>query len=84
MQQFQSFLSSNEDGWNEMARVHSTNTSDLYDRESFVKDQNASTLRPPEEKELSPFVHKGTTMLHLMCHIGFDSLSWFVNPRSKW
>lgn len=76
MQQFQSFLKHNEDAWDEHARIHSTKVSALYDREAFVQNKAASTLLLAEESELGPHIQKGTTLLHLMCHIGLDSLSW--------
>ena len=36
----------------------------------------ASSLWPLEREELGPLIHEGTTLLHLQCHFGLDTLSW--------
>jgi SAM-dependent methyltransferase len=36
----------------------------------------ASSLWPLERDELGPLIHEGTTLLHLQCHFGLDTLSW--------
>jgi SAM-dependent methyltransferase len=58
--------------WNRWTRVHEK--SDFYDVEGFKA--GATSLWPLEREELGPFVHEGTTVLHLQCHFGLDTLSW--------
>lgn len=56
--------------WDERAPIHAT--SRLYDVPGFVA--GADTLRPFEPDEVGDVA--GKTLLHLMCHIGLDTLSW--------
>ncbi len=35
-----------------------------------------TSLLPLELEELGPLVSEGTTLLHLQCHFGLDTLSW--------
>ena len=56
--------------WNKVAPVHLA--SELYNLKGFKKGQ--TTLTPLELKELGNV--KGKTLLHLMCHVGMDTLSW--------
>jgi SAM-dependent methyltransferase len=58
--------------WNSWTRVHEK--SSFYDVEGFKA--GATSLLPLEMEELGPFVHEGTTLLHLQCHFGLDTLSW--------
>jgi SAM-dependent methyltransferase len=58
--------------WNHWTRIHKT--SDFYDVEGFKA--GASSLWPLERDELGPFIHESTTLLHLQCHFGLDTLSW--------
>ena len=58
--------------WNHWTRIHEK--SDFYDVEGFKA--GASSLWPLEREELGPFIHEGTTLLHLQCHFGLDTLSW--------
>jgi SAM-dependent methyltransferase len=58
--------------WDEWTRVHETSA--FYDVEGFRA--GASSLWPLELEELGPLVGEGTTLLHLQCHFGLDTLSW--------
>jgi len=58
--------------WNAWTRVHEASA--FYDVEGFKA--GATSLRPLELEELGSLVHEGTTLLHLQCHFGMDTLSW--------
>ena len=58
--------------WNHWTRVHEKSA--FYDVAGFKA--GATSLWPVEREELGPFVHEGTTLLHLQCHFGLDTLSW--------
>jgi SAM-dependent methyltransferase len=58
--------------WNRWTQVHEA--SPFYDVEGFKA--GATSLWPLEREELGPFVHEGTSLLHLQCHFGLDTLSW--------
>ncbi|MHB8359935.1 MAG: methyltransferase domain-containing protein [Thermoplasmataceae archaeon] len=55
--------------WDELASIH--RESQFYDIDSFLKGRNR--LREFEINELGNV--KGKKIIHLMCHIGLDSLS---------
>jgi len=58
--------------WNHWTRVHEGSA--FYDVEGFKA--GGSSLLPLERDELGPFIHDGTSLLHLQCHFGLDTLSW--------
>ena len=58
--------------WDEWTRVHEK--SEFYDVDGFKA--GATSLWPLELEELGPLVGDGTTLLHLQCHFGLDTLSW--------
>jgi len=58
--------------WNHWTKVHEKSA--FYDVEGFKA--GATSLWPLEREELGPFIHEGTTLLHLQCHFGLDTLSW--------
>jgi SAM-dependent methyltransferase len=58
--------------WNAWTKIHET--SEFYDVDGFKA--GGTSLWPLELEELGPFVHEGTTLLHLQCHFGMDTLSW--------
>lgn len=58
--------------WNAWSRIHEHAPG--YDTAGFLGGE--TSLRPVELEELSPFVHEGTTLLHLQCHFGLDTMSW--------
>ena len=58
--------------WNAWTKIHET--SEFYDVEGFKAGK--TSLWPLELEELGPLVHEGTTLLHLQCHFGLDTLSW--------
>ena len=60
----------NKKWWNEVAPIHLK--SKLYNLEGFVKGK--SSLFSIEREELGSV--RGKSLLHLMCHIGMDSLSF--------
>ena len=58
--------------WDEWTRVHEKSA--FYDVDGFKA--GATSLWPLESEELGPHVGEGTTLLHLQCHFGMDTLSW--------
>lgn len=66
------YLKANLASWDEAVGLHVG--SELYDVAGFKA--GATSLGPIELGELGPFVHEGTTLLHLQCHFGLDTLSW--------
>jgi len=58
--------------WNHWTRIHEQSA--FYDVEGFKAGK--TSLWPLELEELGPYVHEGTTLLHLQCHFGLDTLSW--------
>lgn len=58
--------------WDEWTRIHEKSA--FYDVDSFKA--GATSLWPLELEELGPHVGEGTTLLHLQCHFGLDTLSW--------
>ena len=64
------WLELNRAYWNERVPMHAD--SRLYDVTGFVAGQD--TLRVFEPDEVGDV--QGKTLLHLMCHIGLDTLSW--------
>ncbi|WP_267639515.1 class I SAM-dependent methyltransferase [Haloarchaeobius amylolyticus] len=66
------YYESNRRNWDERARVHPE--TDYYDVAGFLDGE--SSLWPLEREELGPHVDEGTSLLHLQCHFGMDTLSW--------
>ena len=66
------YLKANLASWDEAVGLHVG--SQLYDVEGFKKGR--CSLSDVELSELGPCVHEGTTLLHLQCHFGLDTLSW--------
>jgi SAM-dependent methyltransferase len=62
----------NREHWEELAEIHPD--TEFYDVAAFLEGE--SSLLPLEREELGPLVGKGTTLLHLQCHFGMDTLSW--------
>jgi SAM-dependent methyltransferase len=58
--------------WNAWTGIHEVSA--FYDVDGFKA--GASSLMPLELEELGPYVGEGTTLLHLQCHFGLDTLSW--------
>jgi 2-polyprenyl-3-methyl-5-hydroxy-6-metoxy-1,4-benzoquinol methylase len=58
--------------WNAWTRIHERSA--FYHVDGFRA--GVSSLFPLETEELGPFIHDGTTLLHLQCHFGLDTLSW--------
>jgi 2-polyprenyl-3-methyl-5-hydroxy-6-metoxy-1,4-benzoquinol methylase len=58
--------------WNAWTKIHEHAPG--YNTAAFVAGE--SSLTPVELGELGPFVREGTTLLHLQCHFGLDTLSW--------
>lgn len=63
-------MEANRRNWNERAPIHAAST--LYDLAAVRAGKN--TLLPLEREELGAVA--GKTLLHLMCHLGTDSVSW--------
>ena len=64
------FLNVNRQRWDELTPLHAS--SDYYDIEGFKK--GGIRLSPYEIEEVGDV--SGKTLLHLLCHIGIDTLSW--------
>ena len=66
------YLKANLASWDEAVGLHVG--SQMYNVEGFKKGR--CSLSDIELSELGPSVHEGTTLLHLQCHFGLDTLSW--------
>ena len=66
------YLKANLASWDEAVGLHVG--SELYDVAGFRAGR--SSLSEIELSELGPMIHDGTTLLHLQCHFGLDTLSW--------
>jgi SAM-dependent methyltransferase len=66
------YLKANLASWDEAVGLHVD--SELYDVAGFKTGK--TSLGEIELSELGPFVGDGTTLLHLQCHFGLDTLSW--------
>lgn len=66
------YLRENREYWDELAEIHPG--TDFYDVASFLEGE--SSLLPLEREELGLRIEEGTTLLHLQCHFGMDTLSW--------
>jgi len=66
------YLKANLANWDEAVGVHVN--SEMYDIAGFKAGK--TSLHQIEIDELGPSVHEGTTLLHLQCHFGLDTLSW--------
>jgi SAM-dependent methyltransferase len=64
------FLQVNRARWNELAGIHAESAH--YDLEGFFKGD--IRIRDYERADVGDVT--GKTLLHLMCHIGLDTLSW--------
>jgi len=62
----------NLEHWNAWTEIHEGSA--FYDVQGFLAGRQ--TLLPIELEELGPDVREGTTLLHLQCHFGLDTLSW--------
>lgn len=58
--------------WNAWTRIHEHAAG--YNTAGFKAGE--TTLTSVEREELGPYIHEGTTLLHLQCHFGLDTLSW--------
>jgi SAM-dependent methyltransferase len=65
-----SFFQTNRARWNELTAIHARSA--FYDVDGFRAGKCA--LRPLEVDELGDVA--GTSLLHLQCHFGLDTLSW--------
>ena len=66
------YLKANLASWDEAVGLHVD--SELYDVAGFKAGK--TSLSEIELGELGPLVGDGTTLLHLQCHFGLDTLSW--------
>jgi SAM-dependent methyltransferase len=66
------YLKANLASWDEAVGLHVG--SELYDVTGFKAGK--TSLSEIELGELGPLVGEGTTLLHLQCHFGLDTLSW--------
>jgi SAM-dependent methyltransferase len=66
------YLKANLASWDEAVGLHVGSA--LYDVPGFKAGK--TSLSEIELTELGPSVHEGTTLLHLQCHFGLDTLSW--------
>jgi SAM-dependent methyltransferase len=66
------YLKANLANWDEAVDLHVG--AEMYDVEGFKKGR--CSLSRIELDELGPSVREGTTLLHLQCHFGLDTLSW--------
>ena len=66
------YLRANLASWDEAVGLHVD--SQLYDVAGFKAGK--TSLSQIERDELGPIIGAGTTLLHLQCHFGLDTLSW--------
>ncbi|WP_435318340.1 class I SAM-dependent methyltransferase [Haloarchaeobius sp. TZWSO28] len=66
------YQEANRRNWDERAAVHPE--TEYYDVDGFLAGE--SSLWPLEREELGEDVGDGTSLLHLQCHFGMDTLSW--------
>jgi SAM-dependent methyltransferase len=66
------YLKANLASWDEAVGLHVG--SELYDVDGFTAGK--TSLSGIELSELGPCVGEGTSLLHLQCHFGLDTLSW--------
>ena len=66
------YLKANLASWDEAVGLHVD--SQMYDVAGFKAGK--TSLHQIEIDELGPLVVEGTTLLHLQCHFGLDTLSW--------
>lgn len=66
------YTRANLEHWNAWTEVHKD--SDFYDVKGFLAGRE--TLLPIELEELGRHVGEGTSLLHLQCHFGLDTLCW--------
>jgi ubiquinone/menaquinone biosynthesis C-methylase UbiE len=69
---FEEYLKANLAWWDEAVGVH--RGTPLYDLEGFKR--GGDSLTAIERDELGPLVGESTSLLHLQCHFGLDTLSW--------
>lgn len=68
----QNQIKANRENWDDRVPVHLEDTGEFYDIAGFLAGK--TTLKPVELTALG--ATKGKSLLHLMCHIGLDTLSW--------
>jgi SAM-dependent methyltransferase len=66
------YTHANREHWNAWTVIHESSA--FYDVEGFLAGRQ--TLLTIELDELGPDIGPGTTLLHLQCHFGLDTLSW--------
>ena len=66
------YLKANLASWDEAVGLHVGSA--LYDVAGFKA--GSTSLSAIELGELGPLVGEGTSLLHLQCHFGLDTLSW--------
>jgi SAM-dependent methyltransferase len=66
------YLKANLASWDEAVGLHVGSA--LYDVPGFKAGK--TSLSEIELTELGPSIREGTTLLHLQCHFGLDTLSW--------
>ena len=66
------YVCANREHWNAWTLIHKDSA--FYDVEGFLAGRQ--TLLSIELDELGPDIHQGTTLLHLQCHFGLDTMSW--------
>lgn len=73
-------VAANRANWDDRAEVHVG--SDFYDVDGFVNDRSAVSPYVRRDLDvLAPHLDEGTirgrSLLHLQCHIGIDTISWY-------
>ncbi len=66
------FFEENRRLWDEWTKIHTEG--DFYDVESFRNGERGVRIQPWEQAEVGDV--RGSSLLHLQCHFGLDTLSW--------
>jgi SAM-dependent methyltransferase len=74
MAQWEQFRAVNQRNWNARVALHVAKTS-RYAHDVAMAKAGKPALQPTEVKELAGIVTADSTVLHLQCHIGTDTLS---------
>ncbi len=69
---YSEYIGQNKETWDEKAKVHYKSA--FYNVQSFIDDTNMLSFVAEEHLEIGAVAEK--SLLHLMCHIGMDTLSF--------
>ena len=71
---YEDYIEANRKNWDDRVPIH-VSSPHSYDIEGFIDDPEKLTLTARSDSQFLPDL-AGRSMLHLMCHIGLDTMSW--------